>query len=470
MTTPARFFALLTTCSALMFGLYAWGMPQQHVTDRKKNTPYKQSALDPSASSRPSKNPEQEAQESKIWIRVLVDKAPQAETAWLFTSQAGFMVSGLSKTSDTPNTKKYIETSDIQVRVTIKDGQPHCKLGSQHLYGSPETPLEIIPFNDKCLLDKKIYPGSFMITCHDGMAYLTNTVDLETYVYCVVRWESVPSWPEEANKAFAIVVRSYVMAKFFKEQGKTREPWRPWIIRATNKDQTYKGLPEKMFASLREVIDQTKGIVIVDTTTKKIAHDLMYDICCGGVVPAYKSGVNFNTAPHLKRTYPCTHCKPFKFYRWRLTYSKSDFAGLLSKNIGKRITRIDSVEVVKKDRSGTLCSLRIGTNKGPISLTGAQTYSAFPALKSLVCNATIKNGLVEFSGSGCGHGMGLCQWGAYYMALEELRRNKGRPCPRNNNFHKQIIRYYFPHIEFRRIRIVPEAPKLQDPEQPEANE
>jgi stage II sporulation protein D len=43
----------------------------------------------------------------------------------------------------------------------------------------------------------------------------------------------------------------------------------------------------------------------------------------------------------------------------------------------------------------------------------------------------LKNGKIEFSSSGAGHGVGLCQWGAAGMA-------------RSGVDYKKILEHYFP--------------------------
>jgi stage II sporulation protein D len=47
---------------------------------------------------------------------------------------------------------------------------------------------------------------------------------------------------------------------------------------------------------------------------------------------------------------------------------------------------------------------------------------------------SIADGDIVFEGLGWGHGVGLCQWGAYFMAREGYG-------------HKDILLYYYPHSQ-----------------------
>ena len=51
--------------------------------------------------------------------------------------------------------------------------------------------------------------------------------------------------------------------------------------------------------------------------------------------------------------------------------------------------------------------------------------------------------IVDFSGFGWGHGLGLSQWGAKQMAMNAN--------PKDNNYFKTILKHYYQNVEINKL-------------------
>ncbi len=361
----------------------------------------------------------------EIPIRVLLDEQSFCQDVeWKLGAQGGFLV------FDTDTKQKTIYQKQTLL-VTCKDGRFYIndfKQPSHHIF--------VIPLNGPVIFKKNIYDGVLALTLHKDVAYLVNHLDLEDYVLSVLPYESLPEWPDEVHKAFCIAFRSYGIAKVLEARAQYAKSGSvfPYDIKNTNAHQIYKGRSHT--TRFKKIIDETRGVVLVGKNNKPVLA--MFDICCGGVPPAEKKGINFEKAPHLKRTYPCTFCKDYKYYRWKCTYSFEEIEKALQKEI-PHLGHLRDMKVGSYDKAGVAQEVRIRGNQWH-TLSAAKFKSCFKDMRSL-CFKIQKNGRsVSISGKGHGHHMGLCQRGAYYMVLNKKRK------------HRDILKFYYPHTTFMKLQ------------------
>jgi stage II sporulation protein D len=251
--------------------------------------------------------------------------------------------------------------------------------------------------------DNKVYQGSFISLIDGRSCFFINQLELEDYVYSVLRSESWPGWPLEVNKVFAVASRTYVLAKIV--EGGTKKPYH---IKNTNIHQTYKGFHES--DTLKKAVEQTKGLIV--TFNKKPIH-AMFDSCCGGIIPADLSSMDFKKAPYLARTVICDFCKPCKIYTWKCEFDCHEFEKLLQEK-GFPVSGIKAIQA-KHDKAGAVQEVAIHGSQGVITLTGKQAYSLTTKIKSFCYSIQKKLKKIIFEGKGYGHHLGLCQWGVRNM-------------------------------------------------------
>ncbi|HET9794218.1 MAG TPA: SpoIID/LytB domain-containing protein, partial [Thermoanaerobaculia bacterium] len=123
-------------------------------------------------------------------------------------------------------------------------------------------------------------------------------------------------------------------------------------------------------------------------------------------------------------------------------------ARVLAQRLGSRLggTEVRSVDVRRRGRSGRVVEAAIATEKGSVTLSGFDIRQALelPELIFTVEKAAAADGSPEFLfvGRGWGHGVGLCQNGAYGMALA-------------GSTFEEILKHYYSGID---VTAYPPAP------------
>lgn len=121
-------------------------------------------------------------------------------------------------------------------------------------------------------------------------------------------------------------------------------------------------------------------------------------------------------------------------------------ARLKERDSSRRGTTVTGVEVLERARSGRARSARVTTDGGTFTLSGLEIRFALGIPESLFSvvrgSSEGKGPLFTFYGRGWGHGVGLCQNGAFGMALA----GKG---------YREILAHYYPGTS---VGPVPAAP------------
>lgn len=293
--------------------------------------------------------------------------------------------------------------------------------------------VKIDPVEGVLSLDGRGYTGSLLVMPDKDMLHLVNSVDLEEYVCCVLRAESWPGWPLEVNKAFAIMHRSYVVAKITKARGKKKlGKGFLYDIGCTNLDQTYKGTHSNEL--LRTAVEETQGVVLAH---KKKPIMAMYDCCCGGLIPSQMDGVDFVGSPYLARSYACTFCRDCKVYSWKASYTLQECSDLF-KNIDATIAKVADMKVTATDKAGIVREVKVKVGKEWKPFTCRNIYSLFKDVKSNSFSVSRRGSSVVFHGRGYGHHLGLCQWGAWKMV------EKGWT-------YAEVLDFYYPSTSFMKL-------------------
>lgn len=371
----------------------------------------------------------QEVEQKLLTVHVLLEKKQegQDDLSWTIQSEGGFIL------QDPYHLECKDHMSGKKCSLTFKDGSLWVnkkKLARNRLMISPQK--------GNLSINDRTYAGSFSLIPEDGVWHLVNSIDVESYVCSVLRSESWPGWPVEVNKAFAIMQRSYVVAKVTQARAKKKSGKRfIYDIGCTNYDQTYQGV--HAFPTLQQAVDETRGIVLAHKKKPILA---MYDVCCGGLIPTKMEGVDFKGSPYLARSYPCTFCTNCKVYSWKVTYPR-DYLQELCAKAGVPLEQLDELKVSKYDKAGQVREVKLRSGKKWHTVTGKQMYKICKDIKSYCFSITQhadhnKNSVVTVTGKGYGHHLGLCQWGARQMVAEGWN-------------YKEILEFYYPHVSIMRL-------------------
>lgn len=382
-------------------------------------------------------------------IRVLLQEGAVTEPiTFTLHSDAGFV---LAETAHADKKKVPLNSTDLTVTVQ-KDkilfvDEHHKKRRFKHTSMAIASANEFIRFNDD-----KTYTGFLLFrTTKDKRYQLINWVDLEDYVYAVLRKESYQTWPQRMQEIQAIASRTFGAY----HMDRARKLKQPFDVRNTNLYQVYNGMHE--FEHLWEAIRTTRSTILAYRGAPALT---MYDACCGGCIPTQLASFNFSNEPYLQRKYPCHYCKNYKLYRWEKTFKLQDIADRLRSNpstknlvakskIGK-IRRI-SVPDDMLDKAGVGHSILVEGTKDNATIQGVQFYDIVrDKAKSRAFTVTTKiskKGMrLVLNGRGFGHLAGMCQRGAREMVSQGWNA-------------RQVLSFYYPGT--RLVRLTGEGKELE---------
>lgn len=318
-----------------------------------------------------------------------------------------------------PGKLEAVATGDENSIYMIQPGLFGLKMNGPEEHGDI---LEIKPLEDSFIkVNNQAYRGEIEVRKRDDTLLVINEVDLEEYLYGVMKHEISPAWPKEAIKAQAVAARSFALNKRLKNVGE------PYDLVATITAQVYGGLSGEDPRS-NEAINETRGEVLSYQREPIAAY---YHATCGGETEDVEN-VWGGRVPYLKSV-KCKYCKDSPHYEWKKELSLSEISNALSH---KGISEVESIEVYKRSDTGRVVKLVVEDEFGKHIISGNQFRMALGpnVIKSTLFEMKEKHGRIEFKGEGWGHGVGMCQWGARGMAEKGYN-------------YKEILKHYYSDAE-----------------------
>lgn len=293
-----------------------------------------------------------------------------------------------------------------------------------------EASFRLVPLGKaQAYVNKRAFRGRLNIIHKAGGNFLVvNELDIEDYVKGILCHEAAPWWPREALKAQAVIARSY--AVYQKQFTKDKD------FDLTNDiySQVYGGkTSEKWRTNL--AVNSTRGKVLV---FEGKAFPSYYHATCSGHTEDAAELWKIDIAP-LKGV-ECPFCLHSPHFSWEKKIPLAEIKQRLEAK-GHNCPRIETITISGRNLSGRITFLKIA-GEGKVSEISAKDFRQ--ALNPNIIRSTnftleIIADTAYFKGLGWGHGVGLCQWGMYFMA------KKGRK-------YAEILRYYFPRTELDVLR------------------
>ena len=313
----------------------------------------------------------------------------------------------------------------IKAQTTIIDiSGGSIKLNGERL---PHDRLIIIPSEGNILsVNGNRYRGNFKIQkSMNGSMDVINVLDVEAYLYGVVPKEMSPQWHPEALKAQAIAARTYVL--YQKEKNKNRD----YDVIATTTSQVYGGRGAESEKSTKAV-DETKGRVLLYDGQLALTY---FHANSGGMTEDAKR-VWTADVPYLKAVRDDYSIKA-KNCLWKLSMNVDTIRKSLNKN-GLEIGSIERLIPSDISPSGRVMKIKI-FHGGRETIVNGNDFriKIDPTLvKSTLFTMINEGDEIRLEGKGYGHGVGMSQWGAYFMAREGYS-------------HGDILRHYYHGVELR---------------------
>ena len=301
------------------------------------------------------------------------------------------------------------------LRASVRGGQ--LQIGSRS-YRVPVT----IGARGSLRLDGRQLPGRLrLLPRASGGIDVVNVVPLEAYVSSSVASETPASWPEEALKAQAVVARSYALHE------RARRANESFDLEGSVISQRYAvdAVPASALAATRATADEV--LVFAGEPILAAFHS------SSGGATASAAEVWGEEVSYLRSVASPDDAAPDYF--WSYEIALRDIEAAL-REAGYAPGSVDAVRVSERSRSGRVLAVRVGA----IELSGRDLREVLGgrALRSAKFDARLEGDRVRFLGSGSGHGVGLCQWGASELA----QRGQG---------YREILAHYYPGTNLRRV-------------------
>ena len=270
-------------------------------------------------------------------------------------------------------------------------------------------------------INGRIFRGEMDIIRTKNLKLLViNHLDIEDYLKGVLYHEVSHWWPAEALKAQAIASRTFAIYKVIESRSKDYD------LRSDVYSQVYGGKTSEKYRTNRAV-DASAGKVLIYKNEILPAY---FHATCGGHTE--DAALLWSTSMKPLRGRPCRYCERSPHYHWSKKITLSDIETQLNRS-GYKIKGIKAIKASARDRSGRVKTVNVIDSLGTEKIPSNKFRLAIGPATIRSTNFTIrmKKGTVIFKGKGWGHGVGMCQWGAYFMAKRRLKA-------------VDILRFYYP--------------------------
>ncbi len=293
--------------------------------------------------------------------------------------------------------------------------------------------------NSAIYLNGRRFRGAIDIIRQPDKSLLAiNHLSVEEYVCGVLYHEVAPWWPMEALKVQAIVSRSFALY-----QAKVNAH-KDYDLVSTVYSQVYGGRTSER-GRTSKAVRLTKGKVL---TYKNELFPAFFHATCAGHTEKAGNLWSINLPPLRGRE--CQFCQRSPHFRWKKKVSLQDIEKGLEK-AGFEVGLIESIEIVDRSVGGRIGDLEITSKRGGKIRLSANRFRLAVGpniIRSANFELQIKKrqapfqqvgtGQAYFEGYGWGHGVGMCQWGAFFMARKGFNT-------------EQILGYYYPESKVKNI-------------------
>jgi stage II sporulation protein D len=342
------------------------------------------------------------------------------------------------------------------------------------------------------------FPGGLRLAARsDGTLVAINEVALETYLESVISSEMSAASPQELLKAHAITSRSWLVAMLVRAETArppaahpeainpadqqiirwySREDHDLYDVCADDHCQRYQGITKIVTPAVHAAVQATRGHFLV---SEGAICDARFYKACGGLTEDFHSAWEDVQIPYLasvsdattkfppitsealarewmasspevfcntsdpnllRQILPAFDQETTDFFRWTVTYTRSELETLLLKKSGVDFGTLIDLEPLERGPSGRIVRLRISGSRRSLVVGKELEIRRWLSPSHLYSSAFVvdferrADGIpvrITLRGAGWGHGVGLCQIGAAVMAARGYTAEK-------------IVRHYFP--------------------------
>lgn len=297
------------------------------------------------------------------------------------------------------------------------------------LLATLESPTGLLSYgNEK-------YQGMFkVITSPKGDSCdIVNEVPMESYISTLLTKEMNPKWPLEALKAQAVAARTYALHKM-RTQQVTKELGSEayYDLESSEKHQVGGNFFDATESTTQASLE-TKGEVL--TTSSGQLQPIFFHAKCGG--RTLRPDQVWHNREEGYQSVNCPFCHDIGPKAWANTISrerlKSFFLWASEQGYVKERLHGDfsSIVLVPDDIDKYTVNFYINDRPYIVEKTALRKYFGRVLFPSNTFSVRVQGDGIAIAGEGLGHGVGLCQMGAFALAQRGWS-------------YKKILAHYFP--------------------------
>jgi stage II sporulation protein D len=273
-----------------------------------------------------------------------------------------------------------------------------------------------------------LYRGALKVSVTNDGLLVTNVIPLEQYLQGMLAGEMSPSWEIEALKAQAIAARTYALYMIQHPKSKFYD-----LEKGTG-DQVYLGADGESIR-VRAAVEATRNQVI--TLNNHPVKTYFHSRCGGATEPATQV---WNKLENSSQSVPCPYCRKFP-YPWKSSLKTREFLQIL--RIPEEGLKKFKISIGKRTLSGRVKEIAIESEKEKhlINSEELRHLLGYSQIKSTHFDLSVHQDEITFQGVGAGHGVGMCQWGAQFLAKQGKN-------------YREILSHYYPNFELQRPQLV----------------
>jgi len=270
-----------------------------------------------------------------------------------------------------------------------------------------------------------------------GSLRIINILPMEHYLAGVVGGEMPAGWNIEALKAQAVAARSYALAE---SSGRTKLDF---DVYDSTLSQVYGGCGLEA-DSVWRALAATQGIVASYSSgwgKPQVLTTWFHSTCGGGTVPS-ASVFGGTSSPPLMGVV-CDYCRNSPRYHWgEVVLTKKEIGDALKKTGYTALVRLGPVARVEVASTlgdcGRAATIRVVDEAGVSAIVDANYWRGIMGPSRVLSTwfdvEDRGNSIAIVNGRGWGHGVGMCQYGAAYLA------ERGK-------LAEEILRFYYPKVD-----------------------
>lgn len=236
-------------------------------------------------------------------------------------------------------------------------------------------------------------------------------MSFEDYIAGVVAGEMDPTWPVEALAAQAIIARTFTLQKIEEDGGVPERN----AHASTDIEEFQAYSREDITDEVKEAVQMTRGEVACYNNEFIRAWFSAY---AGPRTAHADEGLAFEggNPPYIHSVdSPGQEIIPEEEGEWVESFPLEEVRTVVTETTGEDPGEITKVEIKEQGPSERAAVILV--NDTEVTGPGLRLGLGSTEMRSnLITELSVSDGMLNMSGSGYGHGVGLCQWGARAMA------------------------------------------------------